>query len=168
MVDDSAARIAEGMRALKPLLGRFKGSGRGDYPTIEAFRYTEDTCFRCNDVEPLVVYEQRTWMASDGEDDGEPLHWEVGFVRPVDRRTIEMSSSQNGVRVEVLSGPLEFTDSGFRWVMDSLLIGHDPRPVRTRRVVTLEKDTLSYTVEMQTTRNPVLQQHLEAVLRRVD
>lgn len=168
MADDgeNTGEILALMRALRPLLGRWKGGGRGDYPTIENFAYTEELDFRCNDVEPLIVYEQRTWVESRGDDNGEPLHWETGFIRPVDGRTVEFSNAQNGVRVEVLSGPLELTPSGFEIVMDSLLIGHDPRLVRTSRTFTLEGDALAYTVRMQTTRCP-LQQHLQARLHRV-
>ena len=165
-MDELEAEIARTMEQLRPLIGEWEGSGSGGYPTIDDFRYTEHLAFVSNDVEPLLRLEQRTWTSAVGETDGEPLHWEVGFLRPVGPGQVEWSSTQNGVRVEVLAGPLTVTDIGLEMELDSVVLAHDDRLVRTRRVITLVEDELRYLVEMVTTKNESMSRHLIASLRR--
>ena len=159
--------ILEAMELLKPLAGRFEGGGRGGFPTIDDFRYTEELTFTGNGIEALLHYEQKTWTASDGDKDGEPLHWESGFLRPVAKDRAEMLNSQNSGRVEVLAGPLEVADGVVTLRLDSLLLGHDERMLQSRRVYVLQGDQLTYTVEMATTGHGQLAGHLEARLTRV-
>jgi len=156
------------LERLKPLIGSWSGTGRGDYPTIDAFRYSEETVVSWNGVEALLHVQQRTWVDSDGDDHGTPLHWESGFLLPKPDGGVELSTAQNGVRVEILGGTLATLDEGWELTMDSLLLGHDDRLVRTQRTFALRGDRLDYLVKMETTRNRLLQQHLTAQLTRID
>jgi hypothetical protein len=154
---------------LSPLLGIWRGTGRGKFPTIEAFDYTEELKFESNGCEPLIHFEQKTWVKSSTETDGSPLHWESGFIRPVEDGTIEISNAQNGGRVEVLKGRIdaeEYLKGTLLLSLESILFGNDPRLVRTRRTFTLKDNTLSYLIEMATVRTQHLQQHLEASLTK--
>jgi hypothetical protein len=75
------------------LLGRWKGTGKGDYPTIKPFNYFQEVAFS-HIGKPYLIYTSRTWrLAEDGngepkrdEDGGlirlEPLAVETGFWRP--------------------------------------------------------------------------------------
>jgi hypothetical protein len=163
--DDVSINVAR----LSSLLGIWRGTGRGNFPTIEAFGYTEELKFESNGCEPLIHFEQKTWVKSSTETNGSPLHWESGFIRPVEDGSIEMSNAQNGGRVELLKGQInaaEYLQGTLLLPLESVLFGNDPRLVRTRRTFRLKGNTLSYLIEMATVRTPNLQQHLEASLTR--
>jgi hypothetical protein len=117
----------------------------------------------------VVWFEQRTWVQSSTETNGSPLHWESGFIRPVEDGSIEISNAQNGGRVEVLKGRIdmaEYLKGTLLMSFKSVLFGNDPRLVQTRRTFTLEDNTLRYLIEMATVRTPNLQQHLSASLTK--
>ena len=161
--------VSLNLARLSPLLGIWKGTGRGKFPTIEAFDYTEGLKFESNGCEPLIHFEQRTWVQSSTETNGSPLHWESGFIRPLEDGSIEISNAQNSGRVEVLKGRIdmaEYLKGILLMSFKSVLFGNDPRLVQTRRTFTLKDKTLSYLLEMATVRTPNLQQHLEARLTR--
>lgn len=100
--------LAENLRALAPLVGTWKGPGAGEYPTIEAFTYTEE--LRFTDVgKPFLAYMQRTWSGS-----GSPLHTESGFLRMPAPGVVEMTLAQPTGQTELLEGAWEETSDGFR------------------------------------------------------
>jgi hypothetical protein len=68
--------------------------------------------------------------------------------------------------VEVLAGPLTVDGAGLEMELESVVLAHDDRLVRTRRVITLVEDELRYVVEMVTTRNASMSRHLVASLSR--
>ncbi|MDQ6786974.1 MAG: FABP family protein [Acidobacteriota bacterium] len=161
--------VSINLARLSPLLGMWRGTGRGKFPTIEAFDYTEELKFESNSCEPLIHFEQKTWVEPSTEINGSPLHWESGFIRPVEDGTIEISNAQNGGRVEVLKGRIdmaEYLKGTLLLSLESVLFGNDPRMVQTRRTLTLKDNKLSYLIEMATVRTPNLQQHLEASLTK--
>jgi hypothetical protein len=65
------------LTALSFLLGTWRGSGRGEYPTIEPFSYDEEVVVE-HVGEPFLLYRQSSWSV----DEREPLHLERGFLRP--------------------------------------------------------------------------------------
>lgn len=154
------------MEALCLFAGEWSGGGHGDFPTIDPFRYTETLQFYCNGIEPMLQFEQRTWMANDADPRAEPLHWEAGFFRALPAFGVELTNAQNGERVEVLRGKIERGDEGVVLVMDSTFHGNDARLTRTRRRYECAGDTLRYQVWMATTRVADLTPHLEARLAR--
>lgn len=64
------------LASLAFLLGTWTGEGRGEYPTIDPFEWTDTTRFT-HVGKPALLYEQRTRDAATGE----PRHAESGFVR---------------------------------------------------------------------------------------
>ena len=148
---------------LRALHGTWEGRGRGGYPTIESFEYTEATRFEYDERYPLVHFEQRTILT-----DGEPSHWESGFFRSTEGGLIDMTTAQNGTRVEVIRGPLTAFDDGFRLELESIAFGNDVRLVRTGRAIELRGDRLNYEVKMATTTTDAPQwlTHLTAELHR--
>ncbi len=96
--------ISGSMKTLRRFIGTWRGTGNGGFPTIDTFTYDEEIVFTSNDIEPLIRYEQRTWDTTNRADPKEPLHWEVGFLRPTEAGFIEISNAQNSGRVEVLRG----------------------------------------------------------------
>ena len=160
--------INELMARLEPLRGAWAGQGSGDYPTIDAFQYQERLTFEFAASYPLIHYEQRTLLLPGLE----PSHWESGFIRPLEDGMVEVSSSQDSGRVEVLRGPAVATGQDthdLHLVLDHVVLGHDDRLAATRRELTVTGDTLTYLVSMatHTTPSPLLQQHLRATLQKV-
>jgi hypothetical protein len=151
------------MEALKCLVGEWSGGGRGDFPTIDAFRYTETTRFYWNGVEPMLQFEQRTWVLGDLD---APLHWETGFFRALPSLTVELTNAQNGERVEVMRGRIDPGPNAMVLTLDSTILENDDRLLRTRRRYECENDTLRYQVWMATRKTPELTPHLEARLTR--
>ena len=149
--------------SLRALHGSWKGSGRGKYPTIDPFEFTEITQFEYDERYPLIHYEQRTMLGN-----GDVGHWESGFVRWLDDGTVELSSAQDGGRVEVLRGLLIAIDGGVRLELESEVLGHDDRLIRTNRIFELRGDQLSYEMGMSTTTTdrPAFQVHIQARLQR--
>src|ERR1700747_1388754 len=58
------------------LLGRWKGTGRGDYPTIKPFNFFQEVAFS-HIGKPYLIYTSRTWRLAEDEN-GEPQHDEHG------------------------------------------------------------------------------------------
>ncbi len=58
---------------LASLAGVWKGEGRAEYPTITPTEYREETVFSTNGKDPVVHYEQRTWIKSADENNGQPV-----------------------------------------------------------------------------------------------
>ncbi len=154
------------LEMISALDGTWRGTGRGDYPTIDAFRYEETLRFELDRAYPMFHFEQRAYLLPGRE----PSHWESGFIRLMEDGNIEMSSAQDSGRVEVLRGKPEtlVEGSGFDVTLDHVVLAHDPRLHATRRSFRLEGDRLHYIVYMatHTTPQPELQQHLIAELER--
>lgn len=140
------------------LLGTWRGSGRGDYPTIEGFTYEEEIGFT-HVGKPFLFYHQRTWGA-----DGRPLHTEAGYLRPVGADGAELVIAQPTGITEIHAGPLE--DRTLR--LRSLQVGLTPTAVDVRstaRTITVAGDELRYELDMAAVGQP-MQFHLEATLLR--
>ena len=84
------------------LLGTWKGTGTGMYPTIEDFSYTEEAAFS-HVGKPFVAYMQKTRDAGTGL----PLHAEAGYLRPQGDDRVELVLVQPSGIVELLEGAVE-------------------------------------------------------------
>jgi hypothetical protein len=60
-----------------PLAGTWRGEGAGEYPTIEAFAYTEELVIAPVPGRPLAHWRSTTRDAASGD----PRHAESGFLR---------------------------------------------------------------------------------------
>jgi hypothetical protein len=124
------------------LLGRWRGEGKGEYPTIDPFVYREEVEFSHNG-RPFLFYVQKTWNTSDNY----PMHSEAGYVRPVADGLVELVLAQPSGITEILAGTL----SGTRIELTSTQVGVSPtaKPVAAvKRVMWVEDTTLSYQLDM--------------------
>jgi len=124
------------------LLGRWRGEGKGEYPTIEPFVYGEQIEFSHNG-RPFLIYGQTTWNPTDGY----PLHSEAGYVRPVAEGRIELVLAQPSGITEILAGTLSST----RINLTSTLVGVSPTAKQVsavKRVLSVDGTTLSYQLDM--------------------
>lgn len=153
-------RVHHDIEDLRFLLGTWRGTGEGVYPTIEPFAYTEEVTFTAGPGKPFVVYGQRTWRAGTEE----PLHSETGYIRGSGSESVELVIAQPTGIVEVHTGVLLGTSLVFE---GSAITTATARPVSaTRREIDVDGDVLQYHLSMEAVEQP-LQLHLSASLRRV-
>ena len=148
------------------LAGTWTGSGRGYYPTIPSFEYTETLSVTYDPARDLIHYEQRTDKRYADQVVSVPSHWESGFIRAIAPAMIELTNAQSGGRLEVLTGTIAQVDDHWTIELESTQIANDPRVLKTRRRMTVSQTTLAYTMDMYTNRVDRLTAHLESTLRR--
>jgi THAP4-like, heme-binding beta-barrel domain len=152
------------LAALAPLLGTWAGTGRGEYPTIESFRYREEVTFG-HSGKPFLTYSQKT----QAEDDGRPLHAETGYLRLPAPDRIELVLAHPTGITEISAGPILFDGSTMEIDLITSAIGLSASAKEVSAVarwVRIDGDELNYRVRMAAVAQP-LQHHLAATLRRV-
>jgi hypothetical protein len=146
---------------LRFLLGTWRGEGAGGYPTIGSFRYGEEMIFE--DVgDRYLLYRQSSWSL----DEGAPVHFERGFLRPgTDPDIVELT----------LAHPLGLTEVGEGRVVDTSMDIASGQVTRTTtgdavtalmRRYRVEGDLLTYEIDMAMDETP-MSRHLAADLRKV-
>lgn len=150
---------------LAPLLGTWRGSGTGSYPTIDTFPYLEEITFG-HVGKPFLAYGQKT---RHGETDL-PLHAETGYWRLIGGAALEVVLAHPTGILEQLAGTVESLDEG-GLILDlrsSAMLGtataKEVSDVHRRFVVS--GDELRYDVAMAAVGQP-LSHHLSAALTRV-
>jgi hypothetical protein len=147
------------IEALAFLLGTWRGEGRGDYPTIEPFAYTEE--IEITHVgKPFLVYGQRTRHI----DDGRPLHAETGYWREASGGRVELVLAHPTGIAEIEEGTVSGTHLE---LATSNVAGTATAKEVTalRRVIDVDGDVLRYRLDMAAVGHP-LTFHLEAELHR--
>jgi len=79
------SHLHEDLAELAFLLGDWSGAGEGVWPPGERFDYAEDVTFEFVG-DPFLLYAQRSWSL----DDGSPIHFERGFLRPAGPGIVEL------------------------------------------------------------------------------
>ncbi len=150
--------------ALEPvasLVGTWRGTGLGEYPTIESFEYAEEVTF--TDVgRPFLVYAQRTWAP-----DGRPMHVETGYFRLPGDGTVEFVLAQPMGQTELAEGTLAPASGGFSVELRSRVVNAATAKTvdETVRRIRLDGDELTTTFAMAAVGVPMTH-HLSAVLTR--
>jgi hypothetical protein len=97
------------------LLGRWKGTGKGDYPTIPAFNFFQEVTFT-HIGKPYLIYTSRSWRLAEDEngepqidENGgltrlEPLAVETGFWRPQPEGKVEVLLTHPTGITEIYAG----------------------------------------------------------------
>lgn len=63
------------------LLGRWEGSGHGEYPGVERFAFGQEIVF-AHSGRPFLAYSSRSWLLDESGAAVRPLATETGFWRP--------------------------------------------------------------------------------------
>lgn len=141
------------------LLGTWRGSGTGGYPTIDPFDYEEELLFE-HVGDAFLLYAQQSWSPG-----GDPIHFERGFLRPGNGGVIELTLAHPLGLTEVSEGPLE----GTNFTLTSSAVGRTStgmHVVALTRRYRVEGDRLTYETDM-TTERTAMTLHLAAALGRV-
>jgi hypothetical protein len=147
--------------ALTALLGTWRGTGHGEYPTIEPFDYGEEVMFTAPS-KPFLVYTQRTWSLATEQ----PLHAETGYWRIPPAGGVEVMLSHPFGATELLAGSVDDA-GGIR--LRSVGVAVAPTAKRidaTERDLDVDGDVLRYRVRMASV-GLALTHHLAAELHRV-
>ena len=164
------------------LLGRWKGTGKGDYPTIKPFNFFQEVTFS-HIGKPYLIYSSRTWRLAEDErgellkdENGDPIReerlaMETGFWRPQPEGKVEVLLSHPTGITEIYAGEFRsmtsielVTDAVARtatakpYTAGKRLYGLVPSQIREG-----EKD-LAYAFDMAAMGRP-LTPHLWAVLQ---
>jgi THAP4-like, heme-binding beta-barrel domain len=164
------------------LLGRWKGTGKGDYPTIKPFNYFQEVAFS-HIGKPYLIYTSRTWRLAEDEhgepkkdENGhlirlEPLAVETGFWRPQPEGKVEVLLTHPTGITEIYAGEFRGLTS-IEMVTDAVARTATAKPYTAgKRLYGLvpsqaregEKD-LAYAFDMAAMGQP-LTPHLWAVLQ---
>jgi hypothetical protein len=144
---------------LAELAGTWRGSGEGEYPTIDDFAYDEELTIAPVPGRPVAHWRSTTRDAATGE----PRHAESGFLRATPEGVELVVAHGFGV-VEVAAGAL---DHGVLTLRTSGLLGtaSAKQVDEVERRYAVDADTLRYTIAMAAVQVP-LTHHLRAELRR--
>ncbi len=159
------------------LEGTYRGEGKGYYPTIQPFTYTEEVVFARLGDKPVFSYSQRTRNA-----EGVGLHAESGFLRVFPDHAVEfiiasptgLAEVEHGkvyvddtgvVRIDVESG--QETKEGGRGIMRADR-NKEPKTLMVVRRFHLDRvsGVLRYTLLMSTSTTPKLTPHLECTMKK--
>jgi hypothetical protein len=149
------------LAAILPLIGLWKGTGEGVYPTIEPFGYGEEIRFAAVPAKPFLAYSSKTRHA----DDGRPLHAEVGWLRGVGDDRFELLVAQGSGIIEIVEGRLVDGGGGLDLVSTHMGGTTSAKSVTaTTRSYRWTADELTYDIAMAAVGEP-LQHHLTGRLR---
>jgi len=150
-----------GLEHLLFLIGTWQGGGHGEYPTIEPFSYGEEISIE-HVVDPFLLYSLKSWATQDGS----PLHFERGFLRPgPEPGSVELTLAHPLGLTEMSHGRVHGTDMD----LTSTAMGRTPsgEPVtgvaRRYRIV---GDQMTYEIDMAMEQTP-MSRHLTGTLRRI-
>jgi hypothetical protein len=153
--------LHDDVASLAFLLGTWRGEGKGSYPTIAPFAYRETLRFE-HVGDAWLSYIQESWSR-----EGEPLHFERGFLRPgAAPGDVELVLAHPIGVTEVAHGRLDGNELRLRGEeigITRAATGSDVRGLERRYAV--DGDTLTYELDMATGTTP-LTLHLTGTLRR--
>jgi hypothetical protein len=145
---------------LAVLIGTWRGSGTGEYPTMEPFPFEEETRF-WHAGAGFLYYHLRTWSPS-----GTHLHSELGFWRSLPGGGVDVTLAHPLGLTEVAEGTIRSGEI----VLASTSVERTPQNaspvVALERRYTVAGDELGYEVGMATDDVP-LALHIVGRLRRV-
>lgn len=171
-ISDETADLRDGpdlhpaLLPLLPLVGSWRGTGKGGYPTISDFDYGQQVVF-AHDGRPVLRYESRTWILDADGRAVRPSAREVGWWRPgAGDGDLEVLLAHPTGLVEVYVGRATGTA---RWELSTDVVARTATAkevAANHRLYGIVEGTLAYAVDMAAV-GQELQPHLSARLERV-
>jgi hypothetical protein len=164
--DDPAAgpELHPALLPLLPFVGRWRGTGKGGYPTISDFDYAQEVRFS-HDGRPVLRYESRSWLIDPEGRPIRPSARELGWWRPQPDAGLEVLLAHPTGIVEVYYGRVDGTR--VELATDAVARTSTAKEVSAnRRLYGIVEGDLMYAMDMAAVGQPV-QPHLSARLARV-
>lgn len=154
------------LRALLPLVGTWRGVGKGGYPTINDFDYGQQVRF-AHDGRPFLSYEARAWLLDSTGSVLRPAAREVGWWRAgaePDRFEVLLAHPTGLVEVYVgqARGPTQ-------WELSSDVVARTASAkevTANHRLYGIVEGELMYAIDMAAVGQPLIP-HLSARLTRI-
>jgi hypothetical protein len=146
------------------LLGQWRGTGRGDYPTIEPYQFGQEVVF-AHDGRPFLHYFSRSWIVDDQGATVREGALETGFLRPRPDGEFELVLAHHSGYAEIWYGTLD----GARLDLATDLVARTQSAkevVAGKRLYGLVEGQLMYAYDMAAVGLP-MQSHTWAQLRQV-
>jgi hypothetical protein len=151
---------------LLPLVGTWRGVGKGGYPTIDDFEYGQQVRF-AHDGRPFLSYESRAWRLGPDGEVLRPAGREVGFWRPgAGADEFEVLLTHPTGFVELYDGRVRSTT---QWELSSDVVARTSTAkevTANHRLYGIVDGDLLYAVDMAAVGHP-LTPHLSARLTRI-
>ena len=151
----------ESIAPLAALLGTWRGTGHGEFPTIQPFDFTDEWTF-AEHGKPFVHFVERTWDA-----DGAAKHTETGYLRCPGAGRIEIVAAIPTGQAECGVGTIAAADR-LTIALDAT-VQNTPTAKHVERIVrrfSVHGDELTYEMSMAAV-GIGLTGHLRSTLRRV-
>lgn len=143
------------------LAGVWRGSGHGEFPTMEDFDYEEEVSFIDLGL-PSLVYRQRAWSPADGE----VLHIEAGIWRASPEGELIISVALPRV-TEISEGRI--ADGVIRLATTAVArAASGAGLVAVQRTYEVLDDRIEYDIAMATLTVPDITHHLTGALTRAE
>lgn len=144
-------------------LGAWRGFGRGYYPTIAGFEYTETLTFTGVPGKPLVKVEQKTASPA-----GAPMHVETGYLRFSATDHIELILAQPTGQTELLEGTYNAANGTLQLTESRIVNSSTAKTVnQTKRFYTFNGNQVTTEFHMAAV-GEAMTQHLESTLHRTE
>ena len=162
----SGPPVHDALLALLPLVGVWRGEGRGVVESSGAeFAFGQHITV-AHDGRPFLAYESRSWLVDDAGSLIRQAWRESGFWRPgAGRDDIELVLASNTGQALVFAG----TAGDLRWDIETVSAEHAPTAkdvTGERRLYAVRGDELSYATELAPAGRPYAP-HLNARLARI-
>jgi hypothetical protein len=151
---------------LLPLVGTWRGTGKGGYPTIEDFDYGQQVRF-AHDGRPFLSYESRAWLIDPDGKVIRPAGREMGFWRAgASPEEFEVLLTHPTGIVEVYTGTVRGT---VQWELSTDVVARTETAkevTANHRLYGIVEGDLLYAIDMAAVGQP-LTPHLSARLTRI-
>lgn len=150
---------------LLPLVGTWRGVGKGGYPTIEDFDYGQQVRF-AHDGRPFLSYESQSWLLDPDGEVIRPSHREVGWWRPGEDDQFEVMLAHTTGITEIYLGTAK---TATQWEMATDVVARTATAKEVtgnHRLYGIVEGALLYAMDMAAMGQP-LQPHLSARLERI-
>jgi THAP4-like, heme-binding beta-barrel domain len=162
----SAPALHPALEPLRPLVGTWRGVGRGGYPTIDDFDYGQQVRFS-HDGRAFLAYESRSWLLDADGNVLRPSGREVGWWRPgATPEEFEVLLAHPTGLTEVYLGQVR---SPTQWELSTDVVARTATAkevAANHRLYGIVEGELMYAVDMAAVGQP-LTPHLSARLARI-
>lgn len=148
-----------------PLVGTWRGVGKGGYPTIEDFDYGQQVSFS-HDGRPFLFYESRSWLIDADGAVIRPAAREVGWWRPAGTDRFELILAHATGIAEIYVGTVNATT---QWECHTDVVARTETAqdvTANQRLYGIVQGQLMYAVDMTAKGQPPAP-HLSARLTRI-